>query len=31
MIALENGFDAIMSKCPRFRNWIEVLLERMSE
>jgi hypothetical protein len=31
MIALENGFEAIMSKCPRFNNWIEVLLSRMSD
>lgn len=29
MIALENGFDVIMEKCPRFRNWIETLIIRM--
>lgn len=29
MIALENGFDAIMKKCPRFKLWIETLIERM--
>ena len=27
MIALENGFAAILGKCPRFKAWIE-LLER---
>lgn len=31
MIALENGFPAIMDKCPRFRNWIETLIKRMKE
>jgi hypothetical protein len=29
MIALENGFSSIMEKCPRFRNWIDTLIERM--
>ena len=29
MIALENGFNAIMEKCPRFRIWIETLIARM--
>jgi hypothetical protein len=29
MIALENGFDKIMEKCPRFRAWIEYLITRM--
>jgi hypothetical protein len=29
MIALENGFPSIMEKCPRFRNWIDTLIERM--
>lgn len=24
-IALENGLDSIINKCPRFRNWLEVL------
>ncbi|PKV75897.1 DUF4276 family protein [Pontibacter ramchanderi] len=28
-IALENGFDSIMEKCPRFYSWINKLLERM--
>ncbi len=29
MIALENGFDSILAKCPRFNNWIEILIKRM--
>jgi hypothetical protein len=29
MIALENGFPSIMDKCPRFRNWIETIIDRM--
>ena len=29
MIALENGFEVMMQKCPRFRNWIEILEKRM--
>ena len=29
MIALENGFDIIIAKCPRFRKWIETLIQRM--
>lgn len=31
MIALENGFNVIIEKCPRFRNWIETLINRMQE
>jgi hypothetical protein len=31
MIALVNGFDSIMDKCPRFKNWIETLINRMKE
>lgn len=31
MIALENGFDVIMEKCPRFRNWIETLITRFKD
>ena len=31
IIALENGFDRIMDKCPRFKNWIDTLIERMKE
>nr|NQU92788.1 DUF4276 family protein [Bacteroidota bacterium] len=27
-IALENGFDIILVKCPRFRNWVEVLIQK---
>jgi hypothetical protein len=27
-IALENGFEAILEKCPRFKNWIERLITR---
>ena len=26
MVALEVGIEAILEKCPRFRNWIETLL-----
>lgn len=29
MIALENGFDTILQKCPRFNTWIETLINRM--
>lgn len=28
-IALENGFDSILLKCPRFSAWIETLILRM--
>lgn len=30
MIALENGFDVLLDRCPRFRNWIDTLIERMT-
>jgi len=30
MIALEVGIDAIIDRCPRFKNWIENLIERVS-
>jgi len=29
IIALENGFDNILNRCPRFNTWIETLVERM--
>lgn len=29
MIALENGFDVIMQRCPRFREWVETLISKM--
>ena len=29
MIALENGFDIILQKCPRFNVWISTLIQRM--
>lgn len=29
MIALENGFDIILQKCPRFKAWIETLIDKM--
>ena len=29
MIALENGFNVIMEKCPRFNQWITTLVARM--
>ncbi|MBK8522233.1 MAG: DUF4276 family protein [Chitinophagaceae bacterium] len=28
-IALENGFDKILAQCPRFKSWIEILIQRM--
>lgn len=28
-IALENGIDAILDRCPRFRNWVETLIDKM--
>jgi hypothetical protein len=27
IIALDVGTDAILEKCPRFRNWVEILIE----
>ena len=29
MIALENGFAAILGKCPRFKAWIELLEKKI--
>ena len=29
-IALENGFDAILEKCPRFKQWVDTLVARMT-
>lgn len=31
LIALETGFPAIMEKCPRFRAWIETLIDSCKE
>lgn len=31
LIALETGFPAIMEKCPRFRTWIEALIDSCKE
>lgn len=31
MIALENGIEGIIQKCPRFRNWIEKLIIKMED
>jgi hypothetical protein len=28
-IALENGIQAILDRCPRFRNWVATLIARM--
>jgi hypothetical protein len=28
MIALEIGIDHILSKCPRFKNWIETIISK---
>jgi hypothetical protein len=30
-IALENGLDLIINKCPRFKNWLEVLEAKVKE
>ncbi len=30
-IALENGLDSIINKCPRFKNWLEVLEAKVKE
>ncbi len=30
-IALENGLDSIINKCPRFKNWLEVLEAKAKE
>ena len=29
MIALENGFQVILDKCPRFQNWIQLLEDKI--
>ncbi len=29
-IAMVNGFDAIMQKCPRFNRWVTTLIQRMN-
>lgn len=29
-IAMENGFDTIMQKCPRFNRWVTTLIQRMN-
>ena len=29
MIALENGFQVILDKCPRFRTWIRLLEDKI--
>lgn len=31
MIAMENGLHAIMNKCPRFNNWIKLLINEMKK
>lgn len=28
ILALENGFECVLERCKRFREWIEILLER---
>jgi len=30
IIALENGMPSIIAKCPRFRNWINVILGKVT-
>ena len=29
-IALTNSFEAILEKCPRFKHWVNTLLDAMS-
>lgn len=29
MLALEHGMDLIMEKCPRFRNWVETIIQKV--
>lgn len=31
LIILQNGIDSILSKCPRFRAWVELLIQRCKE
>lgn len=31
LIILQNGIDSILSKCPRFRAWVELLIQRCRE
>ncbi len=31
MIIEETGIDTILSKCPRFRRWVETLIEKVKE
>jgi hypothetical protein len=30
-IALENGLDLIINKCPRFKNWLDILEAKVKE
>jgi hypothetical protein len=30
-IALEIGIETILDKCPRFKNWVEILVSKMKE
>ncbi|MBK6771827.1 MAG: DUF4276 family protein [Ignavibacteria bacterium] len=29
IIALENTLESVLEKCPRFKNWIDTLIDRM--
>jgi len=31
LIALELGMETILEKCPRFNNWIHLIIDRMLE
>lgn len=31
MIIEEAGIDTVLSKCPRFNNWVETLIEKVKE
>ena len=30
LIILQNGIDSILRKCPRFRNWVNVIQNKLS-
>ena len=31
IIALEIGIETILNRCPRFKNWVEILVSKMKE
>jgi hypothetical protein len=28
MIALANGITPVLAKCPRFKNWIDIIIAK---